>query len=317
MDYTAYKNSREDESEGGFKNYVFEKASHWIFVSLHAHTSRPRRFGERFHTSVFAITDKDGDKKVEFSCKGDFGMAEARGKKEHRIQVSERDEEIMEELWDKKDNLRSRVFNVGSPGYRPSELDFEAGNVSHYEEWINGIAELCTKAPPNEIHERLKDENFPRFVIDIRDPITARAELGDSDRAAVMMNEPGEANCGFARTIIQQGPVTVGEKYCRFEDDRKLSEAYSSNGEFYTDPYCKKLLDGPGPEAVRQYLEPGFRLTLPITNKKPERERRDHMDTKDYWTMEFEVTPQQPSGARERFFQPQTNLGGRIDYRIN
>eukprot|EP00172_Hildenbrandia_rubra_P002511 Plantae.Rhodophyta-Hildenbrandia_rubra.ctg33954.p1 GENE.Plantae.Rhodophyta-Hildenbrandia_rubra.ctg33954~~Plantae.Rhodophyta-Hildenbrandia_rubra.ctg33954.p1 ORF type:complete len:224 (+),score=48.30 Plantae.Rhodophyta-Hildenbrandia_rubra.ctg33954:253-924(+) len=223
---------------------------------------------------------------------------------------------MMDELWDNKDYLRERLFNVQSPGYKPSSLEYDPQNLSHYENWVNGVAELCTSAPDKLNHDRLDDDKMPRFIIDIRDPNTARARMGeDGDEISYMSDYPGEFSAGFTRMILQQGAFSVGEKYCKFEDGEKLSDYASSKGVFYTDPYCKKLLKGPGPNAVRQYIEPGFLLNIPITN--PRGEYRDSYDTKNPWTNEYEVTPQNVANTRERFFQPQLNLAGMIDYRQN
>lgn len=53
---------------------------------------------------------------------------------------------------------------------------------------------------------------------------------------------------------------TLSDSFCVF----KLPDISGkvTKGVFYIDAYRWKLLEGPGPKAIRQFIEPGFNVTV-------------------------------------------------------
>ncbi|KAK1858622.1 hypothetical protein I4F81_001223 [Pyropia yezoensis] len=76
LDYTAWKNKRQDASHPGFKGYgMIAKNGTAHYITVHASTSELFRIHQRFHTVTFAAVTKAGEIVADLSMKGDFGPA--------------------------------------------------------------------------------------------------------------------------------------------------------------------------------------------------------------------------------------------------
>lgn len=74
------------------------------------------------------------------------------------------------------------------------------------------------------------------------------------------MNEELIPQLSLHRAIIVKD-MRVGENECTFS----LSNIHASrqvDGIFYTDPTGRKIVSGPGPNSVRQFIKPGFQAII-------------------------------------------------------
>lgn len=103
---------------------------------------------------------------------------------------------------------------------------------------------------------------FNELTLDIKDPASALREAGTADQTILGSSLNGELipQLSLHRAIITEG-MKVGETECSFSLS-SISGLRAKDGVFYTDPQGKRLLPGPGPNHVRQYIKPGFQAVI-------------------------------------------------------
>jgi len=87
----------------------------------------------------------------------------------------------------------------------------------------------------------------------IKNPITGIKSVTEVE-TPVNLGRKGIRSDGLVRTV-RFNRVTFGAQYCSFP-------VTSTDGYFYTDPDGERVLSGPGPDAIRQFIKPGFSLTV-------------------------------------------------------
>lgn len=270
FDYTALKNDFQDESHIGFKGYVIPVNNQYLYMNVHADTRRMGRIEELTHTVVVAITDKGGDLKMELNCKARFGGSFAEYDDQHRpgfpnMQVlpvgSDKNRRLLEEIFSEKNYYSRRVqgkrLNVLNQDYMDYRLKYETNHLTLglYEKWIGGgNGQMCFKT-----EEPYREDGF---MLDIKDP--------DFGCKTVECNEPVEMgekrpdqeyfypSRGLNRELSFRN-IEFAPEHCGFGIPEPGKR---NNGVFYTDPECTTVLDGPGPNAVRQYMVDGFKLNI-------------------------------------------------------
>lgn len=244
--YTQFKKDRSSESDEGFKDHVVQYGDYYLYLNAHMQTSKLRRVTVKFHTMTVAVKHiRTGELMAELTSKGNFGFLAARSADLRKgfVPVREEDKAIQEaDLARDPPRELFRVINVinernqdPSLRYRPREL-----LRGVYEDW-RGLS-VCLSKPLS-------------FVI--RNPSTGiETRLGEQ---AVQLGEfQGSEfyqNLGISRFVRGDG-VTIGAKACGFGDD------FDRNGYFYTNADGTKLFDKSGENTVRQFIKPGFSLTI-------------------------------------------------------
>lgn len=117
-----------------------------------------------------------------------------------------------------------------------------------YEVWEGGLG-LCATS----VHKR-------GMTVDIKDSLTACATRACPANAPLTKLAPVvnwdqgvfTPNRGLRRDALFDS-VVLSRDQCDLEGDSGRGKV------FYTDPYCKELRAGPGPDAVRQVLKPGWK----------------------------------------------------------
>lgn len=260
FDYLAHKNEMEDETDGGFKGYLVDFDDYWFYTSLHAHVSSSRRFDTRFHSAVVAISNKEGDLMAELSCKSDMGFAGARGAEEGVVPLTDADAALNAQQR-KERATKFRRFNVIYPEALDKRFMYREGDDllhGEYEGWEGFGSELCA------------DSDYDRHIgmtVDIKDSATAKQKAEDTaeDEPTILgRTKDGKLHPqkGLNRELmVLSNNFTISDKFCKFNLP-DVSGGRNADGIFYTDPYCKKLLPGPGPAAVRQKIASGFEFTI-------------------------------------------------------
>lgn len=261
LGYTAFKtpdektdSGRQDESHRGFKIFAFALPGDKtvVIATIHALLSDARRFTTRFHTTMIAVFNVDGQKwtkTLELRMKMDFGAAQFQKEKSGLTALTKEDEKIEEEL-DNENKRAGRRFNVindalttGDDGVR----DFV------YEQWMG---------PLNTCSGRADGKRVDRgFKFDFRDPATG---LHDLSGKTTQENMPffERKNSMNLLLVISKSGVRIAPELCQFDESQAPFTPMS--GVFYTDPYFKEMLPGPASFAVRQFMDKGFaNLVIP------------------------------------------------------
>ncbi|OSX76149.1 hypothetical protein BU14_0205s0024 [Porphyra umbilicalis] len=255
--YTAWKNKRQDESHIGFKGYGLRSGGADWFFTIHASTSDMRRIHERFHT-VTMTAAVAGAVVADINCKGDFGFTftlpnDFMRKFRHIVVGGGAQKAIFDAAeairYDRRSKNSKRV-NVwdGSDPPGDKSVDTEDLPRGRYEAWEGGVG-FCTKS-----------KELRGVTVDIKDPLTAcpNQECAFGAPLTRLANEIDVAkrvfdpNRGVKRTL-RFDDLTVGREQC---DADGWGE--SVGDVFYTDPFCTKVVDGPGPNAVRQVMRRGW-----------------------------------------------------------
>lgn len=243
--YTALKNNMEDESHPGFKNFVFKEGNYWVLFGIHAHTSSLRRVTERFHTAILVIVHQSGEKVFEMTHKADYGFLAAKGK-HGLIPVRDVDKRIERNQDRFHGTRRFRTINVVDKNRLDHRYKYQKFRSlilrGVYEDWDTSMQ--CVKAEP-----------FGEIEVDFKTPITGIKSLAKYYEK-VSLRKGAHRNVGIFRGINLH--IVAGARHCKFDNRRGSFRG----GVFYTTVDGRRLLSGPGPNAVRQFVKPGFELRI-------------------------------------------------------
>lgn len=264
--YVSLKNNDQDEDHEGFKGYVVPVGDKYVYVNIHAETKKLSRVNVQFHTMVIAITDqKSGNLLYEMSCKADFGgsgadYAEGSRPKDGPDMLpmgNAATQKLLEETYLSSDRYFDRKIvkkriNLYNPGNLDPRLRYEKGDKGRgvYEGWTGGGEQFCMNSS-----QKYRSDGIE---IDIKNAHTGCVDQ-DCTREIILGNAPDKyrsyffPNLGTNREIIFRG-TSIGPEHCQF----KLPKV-GADGIFYTDQYCQKTCDGPGPNCVRQIMKPEFK----------------------------------------------------------
>lgn len=241
----AWKNDREFETDAGFKSFVFQSGDYMVYFNIHAQTSVLRRVKEQYHTISIAVTHARTQKlMLELMHKADYGFLGARGNKPGEVIPASREDAAMQLAQQSKDvRNRFRTVNVIDVNNPDPRFDYRRElTLGGYEKWVT--MPICADGPP-----------FGEIVVDIKTPSSGIKSFSQQD-VLVKLGGPTWRNVGTSRSI-QFKRLEFSAKHCKFEN---TDEAVS--GYFYTDSLGKTLLSGPGKGAIRQFISPGFEITL-------------------------------------------------------
>lgn len=245
-DYVAWKNSRQDEKHSGFKSFVAKKGNFFIYYNMHAQSSNIGRALVRFHTITLAIIDATTKELLfEVGHKADFGFLGVRNVTKRPI-IPLRQEDYELKRTQRGKATQFRALNVVDIGNLNSNYRFRTNPIhGAYEEWAT--QPICTNVKKNGAVKA--DIERPVTGIKSATEVRTKVNLGRSFRGKFIRN------VGMSRNIRFNG-ASVGAHACRFEGGEK------PEGYFYTDPDGRKVLENPGPTAVRQFIKRGFRFSF-------------------------------------------------------
>lgn len=166
--------------------------------------------------------------------------------------MQKEDEDLMKEM-EEKGMFRQRTVNViNEDNLDPRFLYREKGDLlrGEYEEWtMNPICSL-----PGYHGSLRMDFTNPISGIKVASDLTGKIDLGGDSDMGFMKND------GVGR-ILRASEYKIEENMCMFRL-ADIDGGRSSDGEFYTNAFGTKLMSKPGPNAVRQFVTPGFSMTL-------------------------------------------------------
>lgn len=147
-----------------------------------------------------------------------------------------------------KNSKRLNVWDGADP---PGDTSVDTADLprGRYEGWEGGIG-LCTASA-----------NLRGVEVDIKDPVTACRDKECSFRSPLTPLAPVidpsklvfHLNRGVRRTL-KWDEVTLGRDHCHATGMDTVAGA----DVFYTNAHCTRVLDGPGPGAVRQVMKRGW-----------------------------------------------------------
>lgn len=253
--YVSWKDGREGESNQGFKTYVFQSGPYLVSFFFHAQTSSLRRVSVKQHTISFTVTHaRTKQTLLEISHKGNFGFLSARSKGGLFIPLSTADRAEAERQKVDTAAIERRSINVMNPKKNEpfSTRDIAVlRSLGVYEDWTS--SPICSSGRRGD----------GEFNADFFTPITGIFSTLRKNQAVELGARRGRywiRSDGAGRRVKFQDLV-LGEDECSFGNGQRLSE-YAKNGVFYTTPDGNRLLPGPGRNAVRQFIKPGFRIRL-------------------------------------------------------
>jgi hypothetical protein len=234
--YVAVYNKFQPELHEGFKGFAIrdeEKGIGW-YINIHSETGVISRACARVHTVVMAATDlKSGEKLLELSYKGDFGVVVGNGESgDATLQPGLKDcpnqAQIAGELETNKFDAKRRL-RVFSGGKDPGG----------YEQWDGGASRDLGMSFPDW---------FPGMGIDIRNPATGCSDSSCTD-------------VGFTGQHADQRTIEFRELNIVYDNLLDKSDGKAGDGFFRTDVYGI-VNDDDTQNVIVQYVKPGFEQTL-------------------------------------------------------
>lgn len=253
--YVAWKNGRETEIHEGFKGVCFQQDDVMVYYMMHGQTSNVRRLGIRFHSISLVVSDAETKEiLMEVGHKGDFGFIS--GRSVGGFTPLTADDEVLEAELEAEDFSALRSVNViNMEGTLDDRFEFmeDRNNIrrGRYEEWKT--TPICSV--PGNHGALVLDFTQPITGIQFADDLTSEIALGFDDEDGFFKNN------GLGR-IMRANEFNFSEQRCMFHLEDIEGGSSTSDGEFYTDARGKKLVKGPGPNAVRQFITTGFSLSL-------------------------------------------------------
>lgn len=245
---TEWKNGQEIEPHPGFKDVVFRHGPLIVYISSHAQTSSLRRVMQRVHTLTIVVKNfATKELLVELTMKADYGFNSARkvGEGNVFIPLSEEFRQMKAKMLARKPPTRDfRSINViNMANLDPRFKYVNPKTKGTYEEWVTNPP--CTAAAMNG-----------ELTLDILDPVTGIKDFASKQRVwlGVQTKDGFLKNAGVRRRLIMKD-FRVSAKLCRFGPNFK-------GGYFYTDPHLKQLRSGPQVDSIRQFIKPGFDMTI-------------------------------------------------------
>lgn len=162
----------------------------------------------------------------------------------------------MDQQYEDKMPPRRRSINVIDVDNLDKRLSFQTGPkllLGRYEDWTT--QPICTKGGSMF--------GSGSITLDVTSPITGVKSVTELD-VPVQLGYYQDGH--FMRSTAQRRVLTIkdmkiGDENCMF-DVGSIHGSRTPLGYFYTDAYGKELMDGPGRQSVRQFLKPGFSISL-------------------------------------------------------
>ncbi len=219
------------EPDAGFKEFIFKDmtGNYWVRFVIHSNSAHDRRVCARFHTLIVTIYDLAGNEKFSASFKNDYGAAFSTSDGGDVLLNPSGCGYSMAALADEVGDYRSRSLNVGQAS-------------RNYERWAS------RDDIPSVVNLGMIDFDH-RF--DIRNPMSHCVDFACNDVAL----RDVERDNGTRRTL---GMASWRGAFS-FDADHALG-----TGEYFTDPFATRRVDPSAWNAVRQYVEPGFRLEFAL-----------------------------------------------------
>lgn len=256
--YAALKNYNQDESHHGFKGIVLQEGDFRVYFQVHAHLTRATRFTTRHHTVVLVVTNAyTQELLVELAFKADYGFASTRQNKTGRlIAVTSADEALRHELR-KKRRFLTRQMNFINPDALDNRFQYARDLLrGKNEHWFT--TPFCSTTSGRGVK------------VEFRNPGTASKVPGSSKeddliklgRVVKHHRKNGgtfEQHASNNRDLTTRS-WTLADHLCSFTLPNIRGGV--NEGVFHTDPFGEKLLAGPEPYSIRQFIKPGFSITV-------------------------------------------------------
>lgn len=256
--YTAFKNNREFETHEGFKGFVFRVDDYFVYYGIHAQTSSLRRIQQDRHTVTVAITHVETKELVaELTQKADFGFLAAQNPSNGFIPLSPADEVIRDNQESHGMPINRRSVNVINLGTLDPRFSYKMPEsmilMGLYEEW--STATLCSGRSKYS-------GSITADIIFSATGIKSFEEKDTSVKLGVWRDGKFIRSTGSARQLkFSRGGVQISDKSC-VHKSAKISGKMTGSGVFYTDVYGESLVNGPGPNVLKQFIKPGFGIEL-------------------------------------------------------
>jgi len=240
----------QNEPDAGFKEFIFRDMTgkNWVRFIVHANTASRRRVCAQFHTLYVMVYDTNGKERFSAGFKNNYGAAVATSDGGSGVLDPTNCGYSMPTLAQQVDDQQNRRINVG------------AGS-DNYETWDSREESAATIG--------LGMVEFDhRF--DVRNPMSHCTSIVCN---TVAVRDPEHENA--TRRTIQmaswRGDFTI-------DADHALGQ-----GEYFTNPFVTAKVSSGSRNAVRQYVEPGFRLSF---DKNATANRIQCVAT-DPWTFDY------------------------------
>jgi len=257
------------EPHGGFKEFIMESpdGDYWLRFIIHAGTAFERRICARFHTLFIMVYDKAGNEKFSVGYKNDYGTATD---SDGNVLTPTDCGYSMPALANEVSDRQKRTINVGAAS-------------DNYERWDSRFETDAVRNLGMVVFEH---------EFDVINPISACTNRTCND-VVVRDLERFDATRRQIFLASWRGDF-------EFDADHALGQ-----GEYFTDPFAQGLVDASASNALRQYVEPGFKLTI----AKNATANRIGCVSWDPWSQEFICYQTGGSGNRENIpFPPRKNL---------
>lgn len=248
-DLTAWKNGREKENNEGFKNLIMEVGDYKILYMVHMQTSSLRRLKQRWHSILFVVMHaRTREIVVEITHKGDFGFLSARIGNGLFMPITSEDAKMMKEMFTQPHRRSVNIIDE-------KNLDRRLEYRSPKHTMMMGVYEDWTTVPLGGAEGRAGNLRIDvtRSATGVRSfsRMDEKVYLGHSEKG-VFYRQAGQAR------LLLAPKFEFSSKNC----ERTLGARLPSSGVFYTNAKGDQLKDGPGPDAIRQYIKPGFSLSF-------------------------------------------------------
>ena len=290
--YVAWKNEREDESHEGFKGHVFRIGPYFVYWSIHVQTSSLRRIDVKLHTITFVVVHAaTKELLVEVNHKGFFGFLATRVPDPGDfIALTEADQKLREELDEMDGKRNKRSINVIDLDNLDPRFEYRGTKTEdilrgEYEDWTTGP--LCGGRGRRGM-----------ITTDTTNPATAFKSVDNKvkQQLGFTWGDRSFKHDGSSR-IVLMSDFEFGYDHCMF----KLADIMggtSKDGVFYTDPAGIKIVRGPGENSVKQFIKPGFSLSLQDFNV---------FDPVDVWTGLYEMNAERGVSSYGFVIDPEVN----------
>lgn len=257
------------EPHGGFKEFIMKSpvGDYYLRFIVHAGTASKRRVCARFHTLFIMVYDLAGNEKFSVGYKNDYGAAtDSNG----NVLTPSNCGYSMPAVFTEVSNQQRRTINVGA-----ASTNYERWDSRFETEAVRNLGMVVFEHEFDIINPMSHCVNRTCNTVVVRDP-----EREDATRRQIFL-------------ASWRGDF-------EFDADHALAQ-----GEYFTDPFAQGLVDPGASNALRQYVEPGFKLTI----AKNATANRIGCISWDPWNQEFICYQTGGTGNRENVpFPPRKNL---------
>lgn len=250
-------NSRQDESQEGFKVFSMHENGLRFIFTVHMELNNPRRFHTRHHTVHVNVFTSEWKLQAELTLKNDFGFAATRVKGKGVLPLNEREAEIRAEMIEcgrrafRQVNVRRRSASChfdGAIDTTPKNGDF--GSAEHWEGPLN----TCSNKKGG-------------FKVDVTRPATGLMTC-DNGKDALEVDVLSGPSIQRAFTSLRNG-LELSRANCLWSKSLPTEVGADGLVKFYTDSYLAEVVPGRAKYHIAQWMAPDFKAVLPKGRYNP------------------------------------------------